>query len=120
MDQQAPHDISELARLRQRVKDLETQLDKQGGDSDHFRPCEHDILAILDASPEAIFLMEPDGTVIIANEAMAKRLQLPLEAIKGINAFANYSPELAKKRREYTRQESQPVNPSRLMTSETN
>ncbi|WP_028324764.1 PAS domain S-box protein [Desulfatirhabdium butyrativorans] len=62
-----------------------------------------EVAAILNAVPQAFFLMKPDGTIIIANDAMASRLHLPLEAIQGMEAFELDPPDMARNRREMVR-----------------
>jgi len=60
---------------------------------------EKTLKAILNTSPEAIFLMATDGTVLAANEALGRRLKIPAESLLGSNLYNYISPELATARR---------------------
>lgn len=62
--------LDQLAQLSQRLQEQEAQL----------RQKRQDLLALINASPEAIFLMRPDGAVILANEALARRVRPPRRA----------------------------------------
>jgi PAS domain S-box-containing protein len=82
-------DLDRLAQLSLQLDEQETQL----------RQTRQDLLAIINASPEAIFLMRPDGTVILANEGLARRVRTPVEQLPGLNLYSFLSPELAAARR---------------------
>ncbi len=64
-----------------------------------LRENEQVLQAILNASPESIFLMATDGTVIAANIALADRLKIPNESLIGCNLYTHLPPELAATRR---------------------
>lgn len=66
-----------------------------------LRENEQALQAILNASPESIFLMATDGTVIAANDALADRLKIPNETLIGSNLYTYLPPELAASRRQH-------------------
>jgi PAS domain S-box-containing protein len=55
---------------------------------------------IINASPEAIFLMEPDGRILVANEAMGTRLHTTANALIGKNIYTLIDSEAGTRRRE--------------------
>jgi PAS domain S-box-containing protein len=55
---------------------------------------------IINASPEAIFLMEPDGRILVANEAMGTRLHTTASSLIGKNIYTLIDPEAGARRRE--------------------
>lgn len=79
---------------------MERQMDQQKNCDKSTIFGAQEVLAILNAVPQAFFLMKPDCTVIIANDAMASRLHLPPEAIQGMEAFELDPPDMARNRRE--------------------
>jgi PAS domain S-box-containing protein len=86
--------FDELIQLRQRLQQQEAQLSQT----------RQDLLGILNASPEAIFLMQPDGTLIVANEAMAQRVRTPTDQLPGRNIYDFLTPPLAAARRHHVEQ----------------
>lgn len=70
--------LDQLAQLSQRLQEQEAQL----------RQKRQDLLALINASPEAIFLMRPDGAVILANEALARRVRTPVEQLPGRDIYS--------------------------------
>lgn len=66
-----------------------------------LRENERALQAILNASPESIFLMATDGTVIAANVSLADRLKISKESLIGSNLYAYLPPELAATRRQH-------------------
>lgn len=57
--------------------------------------------ALLDALPEITVLIQADGTVLAANEALCRKLDMPAEEVVGKSAYDLIPPELAKSRRPY-------------------
>ena len=45
---------------------------------------------VIDASPEAIFLMSPDGCVLAANEAMGRRMRMSAGEMVGSLYYERY------------------------------
>lgn len=82
---------------------MPSQTHRPESDNGHPLLCEWEIQAVLDAAPHAFFLLNPDCSILLANEAMAARLRCPLEAIRGVDAFGQDEPEVAEHRREMVR-----------------
>jgi PAS domain S-box-containing protein len=85
------HSSDELARLNQQLLHQEAQLEQT----------QQNLFAVLNASPEAIFLMRPDGTVILANQALADRLGRTPAQLQGANLYTFLAPEVAAARRQH-------------------
>ncbi len=63
-----------------------------------LRESERTLRTLIDASPEAIFLMGTDGTVLIANETLAHRLGRTVDEITGHKVFDFLPAEVAANR----------------------
>ena len=61
---------------------------------------ETSLTAILNASPETIFLMTVDGTILAANQSMAKRMKMPIGEVVGRSVYSHLSPTVAEARRQ--------------------
>ena len=57
------------------------------------------IRGLLDAAPESLFLMDPDGTIRAANEIVAKRLGRTVEELEGHSIWEVLPPEVTRSRR---------------------
>jgi len=68
---------------------------------EQVRQSETALKAILNASPEAIFLMEVNGTILAANASLCKRMQTSWESLVGSNVYNYISPALAAARRQH-------------------
>ena len=55
---------------------------------------------ILNSNPEAQFFTDTNGTIIEANLALARRLNIPQDSLVGTNIYGLLPPDLAKSRRE--------------------
>ncbi len=66
---------------------------------DALKKSEASIRAFMDAIPEPSFLMEADGTILVANGALARSLGTPLRQLIGVSAFDQLPPEVAEERR---------------------
>ena len=69
---------------------------------DDLRQAKNDLEAIFDASQQAVFLMEPDGTVVGANAETARRLNLRVENLVGKSVFDFLPADVAGRRKQYT------------------
>ena len=74
-------DISERKRAEERLGNSERAL-----------------RTLIDASPESILLMDTEGTVLIANETVARRFGTTVDEIVGQIAYAFVPPEVAANR----------------------
>ncbi|MEE4134888.1 MAG: MASE3 domain-containing protein, partial [Desulforhopalus sp.] len=63
-----------------------------------LRQSEKNLQAILDASSETIALLDRQGTIKAANQAMARRLATSVSDLLGSNVFALFPPEVAERR----------------------
>ncbi|MDW7733627.1 MAG: PAS domain S-box protein, partial [Methanolobus sp.] len=78
--------IMDITEIRQTLKKLqESEKDKH---------------AILNASTESMILTDISGNIIAANEAVAHRLGISVEALKGKNFYGFFPKDVAKRRRE--------------------
>ena len=60
-----------------------------------LRESEETTRALLDAMPEAGMLLEPDGTILVANEAMMARVSYRMDEFLGKNIASVFPPEIA-------------------------
>ncbi len=65
---------------------------------DRLRSNERTLRALMDASPESMFLMTPDGTVLMANETAAQRLSTTVAEMIGRVVYTLLPAELADSR----------------------
>jgi len=63
-----------------------------------LRQSEKNLQAILDASSETIALLDRQGTIKVANQAMARRFATSVPELLGGNVFALFPPEVAERR----------------------
>jgi PAS domain S-box-containing protein len=75
-------DITERKRAEQRLQDSERT-----------------VKTLMDASPESIFLMAVDGTILLANKTAADRLGKTVDEMIGLTVFALFPPEVAANRK---------------------
>jgi PAS domain S-box-containing protein len=64
-----------------------------------LRQSEESLRVFLDAVPEVATLLERDGTIIFGNEALANRVGLPKEQLKGKRAFDFFGEKLGHSRK---------------------
>ena len=64
-----------------------------------LRQSEENMRAILNSSPEAAFLINVEGMILAANQAIARKTGLDPAALIGANAFSSLPPELAASRK---------------------
>jgi len=81
MHRKSPHERSQIKGLRNRLHELKNLLD------------------IINASPDATFLMERNGRILAANQALAVRLKIAPANLLGSNIYSFFPPELAEARR---------------------
>ena len=88
-DEGAPTGFWATVRDISRQKEVENDL----------RESESVLRALVDANPESLFLIDRDGIILTANEAVAKRLGVKLDEMIGQNAFDLVPPNVVEKRR---------------------
>lgn len=81
------------------VRDLRRRLSLGLPDAEACQACERAMRALLEASTETIFLMDPEGRVTTANRTAAERLATDLGAFLGSNVFSLLPPEVVDSRR---------------------
>ena len=64
-------------------------------DSQREEPLATALQPLIDASPEAIFLMAPDGRILAANAAMGRRMHTPAAELIGRNVNELVDPQSA-------------------------
>ncbi len=65
---------------------------------------EENLRALLDAISESVLMIEADGTTLVANQTVAKRLNTTVEKLIGQNIFQHVSPDVARRRKKYAQQ----------------
>ena len=68
---------------------------------ERLRNSERTLRTLIDASPESILLMDTDGTILIANETVARRLGTTVDEITGQRIRSFMPPEVAANRNEH-------------------
>jgi len=56
--------------------------------------------ALLDAVPDTLFLMKPDGTILVANDGLANNLEIPVSKLNDKNAAELVPEDVALRRKE--------------------
>jgi len=79
-----------------------------------LRESERTIRGLLDASPDFVALMDPEGILLEVNEAMAQRFGRKKDALVGLDVWNLLSPDIAKHRKSYFDQAIQKGKPIRL------
>jgi len=64
----------------------------------------HLISALLNASPDAAFLIDSDGTILAANEELSRRVGCEMAALIGKCSYDLVPPEVAARRKKWVRQ----------------
>jgi PAS domain S-box-containing protein len=64
-----------------------------------LRASEERVSVLLNASPESVFLMDKEGTVLASNETTAKRLGRNKDELLGVNVYSLVPPKEAKRRK---------------------
>ena len=75
-----------------------TDITQRRQAEDKLKESEAALKAILNASTETISLTDSHGTILIANEALVRKLQKPLEEIVGCNVYELFPPDIAARR----------------------
>ncbi|MBE2268201.1 MAG: PAS domain S-box protein [Anaerolinea sp.] len=68
---------------------------------DAVRRSEVHLRALLDATSDAAFLLDRNGTLLTLNEALARPIDMKIDDLIGKNAFAMLDPEISARRRSY-------------------
>ena len=85
-------DLFEINRL------LNREVEERNKTNNELRTNKDRLEAILNASKDALFLADTQGTLLLLNQALADRFGKTKEALLGKNIHSLYSPELAKSR----------------------
>ncbi len=87
----------ELAAVRQKVAELEQARGQSAELAGAMR-------VLLDSTDDAVLLTEIDGTVVVANEALARRFGQSAEGIVGKNIFDFFPVKVAQSRQQMSQQ----------------
>lgn len=79
-----------------------------------LRESQEALQALLNAIQESVFLMEPDGTFIHANETVARRLGTTVDKLIGISSYDFLPSEVASERKAFVEQVVQTGQPVRF------
>ncbi|MGQ9651226.1 MAG: hybrid sensor histidine kinase/response regulator [Phycisphaerae bacterium] len=107
--------LREIAALKSRIDEMERQLAEYQESWQVVRKNQESLEVLLNAIPEAAFLIDPDGTILEANCEMARRLGLTREQILGRCAFDLIPPEVAEERRRQVRSVVETGEPTRFL-----
>ncbi|HPO15583.1 MAG TPA: response regulator [Candidatus Hydrogenedentes bacterium] len=86
--------------LAERHQALLQEVEERKHAEEEWRKSEQNALAILNATTDIAFLMEPDGTLIAANQHFAKTFGKSVSELLGTNILDLLPPELVKSRKE--------------------
>jgi PAS domain S-box-containing protein len=90
--------LREIAALKSRIDEMERQLVEQQKSWQAIRDNQESLEVLLNAIPEAAFLIDTQGFILEANHEMARRFGLTREEALGRCAFDLIPPEVAKER----------------------
>ena len=113
----APPESGTYREVRQLAAHFNRLIDAVRAREASLRESEATARAILDATDDVAFLLEPDGTVVTSNDTAAKRLGLNRQTLAGQCLFSLTAPDLAETRREATAQVTRTGQATRLTTS---
>ena len=88
------NDNNELDCFFGSVHDITNRKEKE----ENIKNSEQILRSMIDANPEPHLLIERDGTIVMANRALAQRLGMSLDEIQGHNTAEFGSPDLHKQR----------------------
>jgi len=106
--------IKELAELRQRVVELETAETERKRVEETLRESEATARALINAPDDAIGLLDLQGIILDANEAVVRRFCTPLYELIGLCAWDLFPPDVANRRKAYVEQVIQSGKPVRF------
>jgi PAS domain S-box-containing protein len=78
-----------------------------------LRDSEATLRSLIDATRETVLLIDPEGTILVANETVARRLGKSVKELVGTSQYQYFPPEIAAHRKEeYDKvvQTGKPVN----------
>lgn len=85
--------------------------------TDDARAGDSSLRALLNAVTEALFLLDKDGTVLAANETLARRLNVRVDKIVGVNYYDLLPADVAEERRKQADQVIRNASPVRFEDS---
>ena len=103
------------ARLEEANRNLEREAAERAVIEAALREGERNLQALLNANQEDIFLMDRKGTVLAANEALARHFERRPADLIGTNAYSYLPPHLAENRRNIGEQVIQTREPVRFV-----
>ncbi|NLE57363.1 MAG: PAS domain-containing protein [Planctomycetes bacterium] len=93
--------LREIADLKARVEEMERQLVEHQESWQRIRDNQESLDVLLNAIPEAAFLIDTQGFILEANHELGRRFGLTREDVLGRCAFDLIPPEVAKERRRH-------------------
>jgi PAS domain S-box-containing protein len=116
-------EIGELAaafeQMRQNLgsalKNLELEIAERKAAAAKLRRSDEAVRALLNAPSEVIFLMDTNGIVLAANEALAKRLGLGVDELVGRDIHTFFPPRLAEARKSHLAEAIRTAKPVRFI-----
>ena len=84
--------------LQDKVEELEKQIVAFKTHEHALEECEDQFQALLNATADSAFLIDPRGTILAMNEAGAQRLGKRAEDVIGENVWGLLPPHIAKRR----------------------
>ncbi len=98
-DQMAESLQQQVAERAQAEEALRDALATQARLYESVRESERTLYALLDANPESAFLIDADGTILVANETVTRRLGKDGHELAGAIIYDHLPPEAAESRR---------------------
>ena len=80
---------------------------------------EEALVALINGHPESLFLMDTDGTVIAANDTLARRLGTSVNELVGSCVYDFLSPDVASRRKACVNEVIRTGKPARLEDTRT-
>ena len=105
----------ELSLLQVRVNKQADAIAQHAKAIEALRENQESLEVLLNAIPEAAFLIDPDGLIIEANVTMAERFGLARERLLGMCAFDLLPPDLAEERRRQAQEVVETGKPKRFL-----
>ncbi len=91
-------------RLLEDMANTASQVIHEGLAREALQESEETARALINAIPESVCLMEPNGKVLAANETLLNRFGITIEEMTRDNNFSYLPPEVLARRREYYRE----------------
>ncbi|MCX5804111.1 MAG: PAS domain-containing protein [Proteobacteria bacterium] len=93
--------ILELAKMHQRISELEKSEDKRKKAEDILKESEAILRTLINATRETLIMIDTEDRVLLANEVVAQRLGKSSQELIGTCLYDHFPPDIAKSRKEH-------------------